>query len=256
MVAQSVARVATRLELNRKRREADQRFTVLLGTWNPAKQGEAAPAAGWAAGVRPDAGRGRPGEAGDPEEGWTFLDNADHKARTLARQRASPAIASDGGLEVPALRGTLARVYRAGGSPVRETRTASPALLELMRGYPGGAADGPLPRGRGARGAGRAPRGGGPVYQARTGASPSAPTRAGCPGSGYRPSGSHPPRWVTEWDLDGMERENLGPPGTPWPERCARPSCTGQRDMLRILERTNAPDARHPGARTPGGTGI
>jgi XTP/dITP diphosphohydrolase len=138
------------------------------------------------------------------EDGWTFQDNAEYKARAYARRSGLPAIASDGGLEIPILRGRW--------EGLKTRRFAGPddadrirALLDLMGTIP--------PEGRAARfheavavaepdgaiviSAQRA----GPI--GRIAETPDSRRRKGF----WVPSlWLYPPRWVTEWDLTDEER--------------------------------------------------
>lgn len=180
---------------------------IVLGTSNPSKQAELRRIL-----------RGLPFEPLTPEQagvgglqpredGWTFQDNAEYKARYFARMAGLPAIASDGGLEIPVLRGRW--------QGLRTNRFAGPedtdriqALLEMLKDVPAG--------GRAARFheavAVAAPDGKiiattqkpGPIGRiART---PDARSR---PGFWIPSLWLYPPRWVTEWDLTDEERANL-----------------------------------------------
>jgi XTP/dITP diphosphohydrolase len=180
---------------------------VLLGTWNPSKQ----------EGLRKLL-EGLPVEPVTPEQiglapievredGWTFEDNAVHKARSLARAAGIPTIASDGGLEISALRGRWEGLKsRRFAGPGDEDRIT--ALLAMMRDLP--------VQSRAAR-----------FHEAVALAEPDGRlvASAQCPGPIGRIAETadprsrpgfwvpsvwlHPPRWVTEWDLTPDERSTL-----------------------------------------------
>lgn len=180
---------------------------VLLGTWNPSKQ----------AGLRRLLD-GLPVRAVTPEEigleeisvredGWTFRDNAEYKARELARRAGVATLASDGGLEIPALRGRWEglKSRRFAGPGDRDRITT---LLAMMQDIP--------PESRSAR-----------FHEAVALAEPdgSIVASAQCagpigriaeqadprqhPGFWVPSLWLHPPRWVTEWDLTEDERSCL-----------------------------------------------
>jgi XTP/dITP diphosphohydrolase len=180
---------------------------IVLGTQNPSKQAELrrvlrglpltpiTPEEAGVAGLEPR------------EDGWTFEDNAEYKARYYARMAGLPAIANDGGLEIPILRGRW--------QGLRTRRFAGPndqdrihALLALMKDVP--------VEGRAARfheavavatpdgkiiASAQKP---GPIGRIAQTADPR--TR---PGFWIPSLWLYAPRWVTEWDLTDEERKNL-----------------------------------------------
>jgi XTP/dITP diphosphohydrolase len=184
-----------------------ERRRVLLGTVNPSKQASLrkllAPFPVEI--VTPD-------EAGMEalalrEDGWTFKDNAEYKARAYARASGMPSVASDGGLEIPTLRGRWEGLKsRRFAGPEDEDRVT--ALLKMLEGHP--------PESRAAR-----------FHEAVAMAEPSGRIVASAQASGpigriaeeadartrpgfWLPSlWLYPPRWVTEWDLEPEEKEGL-----------------------------------------------
>lgn len=141
------------------------------------------------------------------EDGWTFQDNAEYKARYFARMAGRPAIASDGGLEIPVLRGRWQglRTHRFAGPGDAERIQA---LLTMMEGISNGgraarfheAVAVATPEGRIIVSAQKA----GPI--GRIAPKPDPRSR---PGFWIPSLWLYPPRWVTEWDLSDEEREHL-----------------------------------------------
>jgi XTP/dITP diphosphohydrolase len=153
-----------------------------------------------------------PGEAGAAElpileNSPTHLGNAERKAQAYARANGRPAIASDGGLEIPVLGEAWdGRLTRRFAGPSDADRIA--ALLELLRGVP--------KERREAR-----------FHEAVAIAAPAGQVIASveCAGPWGRlaemadtraTSGFwipalwlYPPRWVTVWELTGEERAAL-----------------------------------------------
>ena len=193
---------------------------ILLATENPSKQMElrrllrglpltpVTPDEAGVAGLRPR------------EDGWTFEDNAVHKARVYARMAGMPAIASDGGVEIPILRGRW--------EGLKTNRFAGPedadrihALLEMMKDIP--------EEGRAARfheAVAVAEPDGTVVASAQKpgpiGRIAETPDPRSRPGFWIPSLWLHPPRWVTEWDLTDDERAHLR---TAWDAvaECLRP---------------------------------
>jgi XTP/dITP diphosphohydrolase len=182
-------------------------MTILLATGNPAKQ---AALRRLLAGLRvtpvtPDEiGLAAPAVA---EDRPTHRENAEEKAIAYARAAEIPAIASDGGMEIPVLGGRWDGLCtRRFAGPTDDGRIR--ALLALLDGVP------PWERTARLHEAVAAATPGGNLIASRAASGPwgrlaeSADYRVE-PGFWIPALWLYPPRWVTQWDLREEERAAL-----------------------------------------------